>query len=348
MFGNQFDKAMKAAEGALTKWCKISRAIDTQRGKLLAVIPRLLEADAAVRGGEADEALGESTGVAGKARKSRDTVCAEIDRYGECLHGLRGKRVTLTTDLVEARDGVARELPGYLEARKTELLAEWEEAVKALEPLLIRRRVLEKLLGQSLALPELRPTSDTGDSETAVPQARLGDIDKALTEIQTEARVARFADNPGAPGPYDVLIVRHPVLDMPIHGMAPGTHVLSAVFARGQLAHLAASKWAHPIPDSQLRQAGIVARAALARADAERIEQERRQAQAKRDEADAEYLRLHPEEAARRRSEAMRQAAVVEERRRQGYGEGPTPRPVAAGLSQIVVPEFTQHPDTGA
>ncbi len=348
MFGNSFDKAMKGTETALSKWGNISGGIDAERDKLLELVPALVEADVGVRSAAASESLGEAAnGTADRARRDRDKVRSRVDVLGERLAGLRARRVALTGELTEARDGLARELPGYLEARKTDLLAQWEQAVKTLEPLLIRRRALENLLGQSLALPELRPTSDTGDSETAAPQARLGDIEKALAEIETEARIARFAHEPGAPGPYDVLIVRHPLLDIPIHGLAQGTHVVSAVFARGQLAHLAAGKWAYRIPDGQLQQAGIAARRALQQAEAAKREQEKIHEAAKQAQLDLEYLRQHPEERRRRESQAAEQArADAEFKERYGeHGGRPwleahrqrpaPPAPITSGREQL-------------
>ena len=350
MFGNSFEKALKAAEGALGKWQKVSSAIDGEQHKLLGLIPKLLETDAAVRHGEAEEVLEGSVGAAAKARKEREQIRGQVDTFGERLAGLRTRRAALAGELVQARDGVARELPGHYQALKARLAEEWEKAREVLAPLLARRRQLEQLSGQPLPLPE--PAAAPGDAirtEIDEPQARLTEIEAALNMVEYEARTARYASEPGGPGPYTVYRLQRPApMNKPIGGLPEGSHVVSACLAAGELAHLAQSRWAHPVADSDLHRAGMLARAALGRAEAEKAERERLAEVRRRDAADTEYLRLHPEEAARRRSEEMRQAAVVEERRRQGYGEGPTPRPVAAGLSQIVVPEFTQHPDTGA
>jgi len=349
MFGNSFDKAMKGAEDVLGKWDKITGAITGEQGKLLALIPDLLDRDNAVREAEATEALGEGNGAA-KARRARDAARSDIDRYGERLSGLRGRRAGLTAGLVSARDGLARELPVHYAEVKAGLLAEWQQALETLRPLLKRRAQLQRLLGEPLILPELAAApGDAIQTEIDEPQARLTEIETALNMVEYGARTARYASEPGGPGPYTVYRLQRPApMNKPIGGLPEGSHVVSACLAAGELAHLAQSRWAHPVADSDLHRAGMLARAALGRAEAEKAERERLAEVRRRDAADTEYLRLHPEEAARRRSEEMRQAAVVEERRRQGYGEGPTPRPVAAGLSQIVVPEFTQHPDTGA
>jgi hypothetical protein len=312
MFGNSFDKAFKSAEGALSKWHKVSTAIDGEQHKLLGLIPKLLETDAGVRHGEAEEVLEGAVGAAAKARKQRDGVHAEIDHFDERLRGLRGSRAQLAQELADAHDKLTAAMPEYHERIKQAFRTEWEQGCAILRPLLARRRQLEFLIGEKLVLPEPAASADVGESEAALPQKRLDEIAAALAVLNHEAGMAGFDQRPGGPSPYGVFVLRRPTMRNlgPIAGLPEDSQVVAGALAPGELRRLFESRWAAPVVDVETQQAGAAARKVLRELKASEVSRETEAERANRAEWLAEQDRLHPE------FKRAREGQEAEQRRR--------------------------------
>lgn len=270
---SKLKSALGAAEAVLKEKAHVVDAIERERTKLTGLLDAREAAEA-----EVAEAEIANNGDAARARKKLDSKRAEIEEVSLKLRKLRGMLAAFSGRLVEARAVLKRELPAHFDSIRQQFTAEWNEAATAFAEALGKRRAIEALTGEPLALSDPAPGAAELPAAFSEPSNRLEEMKTALTNIAAMR-------NAGAPPVfYPGMEVRHYdptvvyVLKRACEGLPNGTKVIAASLCDGHLAALVQAGGAEPAGLAAEHQAEWSAQIALMQMDQEDAEESNRRA----------------------------------------------------------------------
>jgi hypothetical protein len=275
-------KALSGAEKVIDARNKLSKTIQAEESKLLALILSRVEADRELIAAETAVAMGEQPDSTTAQRKAENAMVV-INKQAAILGGLRSRLAGMAGELETQARVVQAALPAHVETLKADFAAEWEKACSAFAAALGRRAALESLIGK-FDLPQPQPAAcDLGD--VAAPWAAIDSLRAALTEISgwsNAASMAAFDAMNGGGRSFDAEAVY--VLLRPCDSLPAGQMVMEPSFVPGFLRHWLSIGYAEPLANQDW-QTSVEAGARAARALDSEAEQRRQQEQHESDRA---------------------------------------------------------------
>lgn len=191
------------ADVVLQRKQKLDGAIAEGVAALQNLILTQLEAERTFRRGEAAAAIGEPAADLPKAKKAAVDARAALEQASLKLNGLRAALGEHGGALVEAYEALGSAIPEQKRRLISAFADEWRTAVELFSPALARRAAIERLVGETLNLPEPAADPTVGPLEAKVEdakreytaaRARLGSMSNldALTEAAEKAKVVQL------------------------------------------------------------------------------------------------------------------------------------------------------------
>lgn len=313
-------KRLAGAASAIDARNKLARAIETERTKLLKLIPERFAAETALRDAETALALGEAADLDAAHQRVNETLAA-IERQSTILAGLRHRLAGMAGEIESQYRGVKGMLPDHMERIRADFSAEWSKGVAAFSALLGKRKALEALVGR-LQLSDPSPVAYELPADVTAPWKAAEELAAALEEIAAFGRAAVLpaldAMSASQHPPYipgAVYRITHPA-----SGLEPGTLVTDAVFAPGMLPHLSnigyavaatSQEWQNTTEAAERAARSISSEAQADRARAASDEQERAYQEQAKNSTPISQQRYEPKDSPERQRERAREAAEV-------------------------------------
>jgi hypothetical protein len=243
----QTEVSIKAAGAVLERKAKLETAIADGVAELQNLILAQLESERTFRRLEAAAAIGEPAPDLPKAKKAAMDARAALDQASLRLNGFRAAVGELGSPLVETYDRMALEVPRHNAHVAAEFAPEWHAALSNWNLALGRRAAIERVIGQSLDLPEPAPAAvQIGDA------ARPAEVLSALeTGIKAIASAKKLSERPLKAGSYrdPLAIFKVTTNYLERRGIAKGTLIIAASLRVGELDQLIELEEVRPILD---------------------------------------------------------------------------------------------------
>jgi hypothetical protein len=199
----QIETVLRAADAVLLRKSKLDSAIGDGVADLQNLILAQLETERAFRRMEAAAAIGEPAADLPKAKKAAADARTALEQAALKLGGYRQAVGEMGGALVEAYEALGSAIPEQNRRLISAFADEWRTAVELFSPVLARRAAIERLVGETLNLPEpaadptvgpLEAKAEEAKREYTAAKARLGSMSNldAPTEAAEKAKVVQL------------------------------------------------------------------------------------------------------------------------------------------------------------